>query len=136
MTRHRHYPLVLACCDEVLDLIGKGYQAVQVDIDPTAYDHGHLPGALSWNWESQLRNPESHEILTKEEVEHLLGCSGITPETPLLLYGDNNNWFACWAFWMLKLYGHKQVFLVDGGLNRWLKSGLPLEIGKPEIKVA
>jgi thiosulfate/3-mercaptopyruvate sulfurtransferase len=102
---------------------------VEVDVDTTAYDQGHVPGAVGWNWTTQLADPVVRDILPKDKLEALLGASGITPETTIVLYGDNNNWFAAWAFWQLKIYGHADVRLMDGGRKKWLAEGRELEQG-------
>ena len=122
MPTHPFYSDVLVNCDEVSGLLASGARAIQVDFDPAAYGHGHIPGACSWSWDSQLRNPETHEVISKVDFEQLMGGTGISLDTPVILYGDNNNWFACWAFWMLKLYGHPNVRLVDGGLAKWIST--------------
>ncbi len=92
---------------------------VEVDVDTTAYDSGHIPGAVGWNWTTQLCDPVKRDIVSKEELERLLSESGISNDTTIVLYGDNNNWFAAWAFWQLKLYGHKDVRLMNGGRKKW-----------------
>lgn len=131
MPKHPHYPHALVECSSANSLLAEGWQPVQVDLDPEAYGQGHLPGAISWKWEAQLRNAETQEILNREEFEELMSSSGISSETPILLYGDNNNWFACWAFWLLNLYGHENVRLIDGGIRVWMQSGLPLSTDAP-----
>ena len=78
---------------------------VEVDVDTTAYDQSHIPGAVAWNWTSQLSDGVRRDIATREEFSELLSASGIGPDTTIVLYGDNNNWFAAWAYWQLKLYG-------------------------------
>src|SRR5579885_435500 len=82
---------------------------VEVDVDTKAYDEGHVPGAIAWAWNTQLSDPIRRDILSKQQLEELFSDSGITPETTVVLYGDNNNWFAAWAFWQAKIYGHKDV---------------------------
>ena len=74
---------------------------VEVDVDTAAYDEGHIPGAVGWNWTSQLSDGVRRDIVGKDELEQLLSDSGIGPETTIVLYGDNNNWFAAWAYWQL-----------------------------------
>jgi thiosulfate/3-mercaptopyruvate sulfurtransferase len=100
---------------------------VEVDVDTTAYDQGHVPGAVGWNWTTQLADPVVRDILPKDKLEALLGKSGIAPDTTIVLYGDNNNWFAAWAFWQLKIYGHQDVRIVDGGRKKWLAEGRELD---------
>jgi thiosulfate/3-mercaptopyruvate sulfurtransferase len=101
----------------------KGVRVVEVDVDPTVYEKGHIEGAVGWNWKKDLQDQVARDIAPKEALEHLLGKSGITPETHILLYGDNNNWFAAYAYWALKYYGHDKVQLVDGGRVKWEKEG-------------
>ena len=88
---------------------------VEVDVDTSAYDSGHIVGAVGWNWQSQLQNTLSRDLVSKEGMEGLLGSAGIDSTTTVILYGDNNNWFAAWAFWQMKYYGHADVKLMNGG---------------------
>ena len=99
---------------------------VEVDVDTTAYDQSHLPGAVGWNWTSQLADGVRRDIASRQEFSELLGASGIGPDTTVVLYGDNNNWFAAWAYWQLKLFGHRDVRILNGGRKFWLDNGLPL----------
>jgi len=101
---------------------------VEVDVDTSAYDQSHIPGAVGWNWTSQLSDGIRRDIANREEFSKLLGESGITPDTTIILYGDNNNWFAAWAYWQLKLYGHRDVRILNGGRKYWLDQGLPLSV--------
>jgi thiosulfate/3-mercaptopyruvate sulfurtransferase len=96
---------------------------IEVDVDTTQYEAGHIPGAVGFNWQTQLQNQTLRDIATKEEFETLLSDAGVTPETHVVLYGDNNNWFAAYAFWLFKLYGHEYVSLMDGGRKKWLGEG-------------
>ena len=96
---------------------------VEVDVDTNAYDLGHIPGAIAWAWNTQLCDTVRRDILPKGELEALLSKSGITPDTTIVLYGDSNNWFAAWAFWQLKMYGHKDVGMMNGGRKKWLADG-------------
>ena len=100
---------------------------VEVDVDTAAYDQGHVPGALGWNWTTELCDTLVRDIVPKQKLEELLGRSGVTPQTTIVLYGDNNNWFAAWAFWQLKVYGHEDVRLMNGGRKKWLAEGRDLE---------
>jgi thiosulfate/3-mercaptopyruvate sulfurtransferase len=102
-------------------------RSVEVDVDTAAYDQGHVPGALGWNWTTELCDTVIRDIVPKGKLEELLGRSGITPQTTIVLYGDNNNWFAAWAFWQLKVYGHEDVRLMNGGRKKWLAEGRELE---------
>jgi thiosulfate/3-mercaptopyruvate sulfurtransferase len=104
---------------------------VEVDVDTTSYEQSHIPGAVGWNWTSQLADGIRRDIATREEFSELLDKSGIGPQTTIALYGDNNNWFAAWAYWQLKLFGHKDVRILNGGRKFWLDNGLPLTTDVP-----
>src|SRR5262249_43118865 len=93
---------------------------VEVDVDTQSYDENHIPGAVGWAWNSQLCDTVQRDIVPRERFEKLMGQSGITNDTTVVLYGDNNNWFAAWALWQLKIYGHQNVKLMDGGRKKWL----------------
>ena len=99
---------------------------VEVDVDTTAYNQGHIPGAVGWNWQTQLQDNIRRDLIDKAALENLLGESGISNDTTIILYGDNNNWFAAYAFWQLKYYGHKDVRLLNGGRKKWLEEKRPL----------
>jgi len=99
---------------------------VEVDVDTGAYDTGHIPGAIAWNWQTELQQRPSRDIPTRQQWEALLSRSGISPETRVILYGDNHNWFAAYAYWLLKLYGHQHVQLLNGGRARWIDEGRPV----------
>lgn len=99
---------------------------VEVDVDTSAYEQGHIAGAVGWNWQSQLQQSVRRDLASKEEIEQLLGSSGIDNNTTVVLYGDNNNWFACWAFWQMKYYGHGDVRMMNGGRAKWEAEGRPL----------
>ncbi len=102
---------------------GPNVVLVEVDVDTAAYGEGHIPGAVGWNWQTQLCDTIRRDIISKEALEKLLGESGIGNDTTIVLYGDNNNWFAAWALWQLKLYGHKDVRIMNGGRKKWLAEG-------------
>jgi thiosulfate/3-mercaptopyruvate sulfurtransferase len=104
---------------------------VEVDVDTTAYDQSHIPGAVGWNWTSQLADGVRRDIASREEFTELLSRSGIGPDTQIVLYGDNNNWFAAWAYWQLKLYDVDNVKLLNGGRKFWLDNNLPLSTDVP-----
>ncbi|MBV8810074.1 MAG: sulfurtransferase [Acidobacteriaceae bacterium] len=95
-------------------------RVVEVDVDTAAYDLGHIPSAVAWAWNTQLCDTVRRDILPKNELEALLSKSGISPQTTIVLYGDSNNWFAAWAFWQLKIYGHNDVKILNGGRKKWL----------------
>jgi thiosulfate/3-mercaptopyruvate sulfurtransferase len=97
---------------------------VEVDVDTDSYREGHLPGAVGWNWTSQLSDGVRRDVASRDAFTQLLRESGIGPQTTIVLYGDNNNWFAAWAYWQLKLFGWHDVRLLDGGRKLWLANGL------------
>ena len=99
---------------------------IEVDVDTTAYDQGHIPGAVGWNWQTQLQDNVRRDLIDKATLEGLLGKSGVGNDTTILLYGDNNNWFAAYALWQLKYYGHKDVRLINGGRKKWIEEKRPL----------
>lgn len=91
---------------------------IEVDVDTTQFEAGHLSGAVAFNWQSQLQDQVSRDIISKEDFEKLASDAGVTPQTTVVLYGDNNNWFAAYAFWLFKYYGHEDVRLIDGGRKK------------------
>ncbi len=109
-----------------------GLRLIEVDVDPTVYEKGHIEGAVGWNWQRDLQDQLARDIASREALAALLGKSGITPETTIVLYGDNNNWFAAYAYWALKYYGHDKVHLVDGGRVKWEKEGRAYTTDVPE----
>jgi thiosulfate/3-mercaptopyruvate sulfurtransferase len=105
---------------------------VEVDVDTKAYDEGHVPNAIAWAWTSQLSDTVRRDILSKEQFEELMSSSGISRDTDVIIYGDNNNWFAAWALWQMKIYGHPQVRLMNGGRKKWLAEGRELSTETPK----
>ena len=108
-----------------------GIRLVEVDVDTTSYDQGHIPGALAWNWQTELQDAIRRDLAEPRAFEELLGKAGISPDTTIVLYGDNNNWFAAWAFWQLKYYGHEKALIMNGGRKKWLEEKRPLTTEKP-----
>ena len=104
---------------------------VEVDVDTTAYSQGHIPGAVGWDWTSQLSDGVRRDLASREDFSALLSDSGIGPDTTIVLYGDNNNWFAAFAYWQLKLFGHDDVRILNGGRKYWLDNGLPITTDEP-----
>ena len=102
-------------------------RVAEIDVDTKAYDEGHIPGAIAWAWNSQLCDTVRRDILSKEQFEDLMNSSGVKPDTTLVLYGDNNNWFAAWGLWQAKIYGHKDVRLMNGGRKKWIAEGRELD---------
>jgi thiosulfate/3-mercaptopyruvate sulfurtransferase len=120
MTNYAH-PETLVETDWVKANLGKpGIKLVEVDVDTKAYDAGHISGAVGFNWQTQLQDQLRRDILTREAFEKLIGDAGIAPGDTVILYGDNNNWFAAYGFWLFKIYGHKDVRLMNGGRVKWL----------------
>lgn len=111
-------------------------RTVEVDVDTAAYGLGHIPGAIAWAWNTQLCDTLRRDILPENALEALLSKSGIGPETTVVLYGDNNNWFAAWAFWQLKIYGHKDVRILNGGRKKWLSESRELTQENPSYPAA
>src|SRR3954453_11632329 len=111
-----------------------GVRIVEVDVDTTAYDQGHVPGAAGWNWTTQLCDTLVRDIVPVNKLEELLSAAGIDNKSAIVLYGDNNNWFAAWAFWQLKIYGHEDVRIMDGGRKKWLAETRDLSTEQPQVK--
>lgn len=107
---------------------------VEVDVDTDAYQEGHVPGAVGWSWTTQLCDTVRRDIVPKPAFEKLMGEAGIGPDTTVVLYGDNNNWFAAWALWQLKVYGHKDVRLMNGGRKKWIEEQRPISREVPSPK--
>jgi thiosulfate/3-mercaptopyruvate sulfurtransferase len=94
-------------------------RVLEVSVDPGAYEKGHVPGAVGVNWHSELADPVERDIVSLEGFERLVSRAGVAPDTTVVLYGDNNNWFAAWGYWIFELYGHRDVRLMDGGRKKW-----------------
>jgi thiosulfate/3-mercaptopyruvate sulfurtransferase len=104
---------------------------LEVDVDTSAYDTGHLPGAVGLNWTSQLTDSVRRDLVSREDLQALLRAAGIDDDTTIVLYGDNNNWFAAWAYWQLRYHGIDNVKLLDGGRKKVEAVGLPLTTDAP-----
>jgi thiosulfate/3-mercaptopyruvate sulfurtransferase len=115
------HPEALVDTDWAKANIGKsGIRLVEIDVDTKAYEAGHIPGAVGFNWQTQLQDQLRRDIIGKEAFEKLLGDAGIGREDTVVLYGDNNNWFAAYGYWLFKVYGHRDVRLINGGRVKWL----------------
>lgn len=99
---------------------------IEVDVDTKSYAEGHIPGAVGLNWQKELQDQIVRAPISKAFFEELLSAAGVSNDTTVILYGDNNNWFAAWALWIFKYYGHKDVRLLDGGRVKWLADGRAL----------
>ena len=97
-----------------------GVVVAEVDENPDLYDEGHIPGAVKLHWRDDLQDPVQRDIVGREAFERLLGERGIGNDTTVVLYGDKNNWFAAYAYWYLKIYGHADVRILDGGRQKWI----------------
>jgi thiosulfate/3-mercaptopyruvate sulfurtransferase len=93
---------------------------IEVDVDTKAHTAGHIPGAVAFNWQTQLQDQVTRDILSKADFERLLSSAGVRNTDTVVLYGDNNNWFAAYAFWLFKIYGHADARLMNGGRTAWL----------------
>jgi thiosulfate/3-mercaptopyruvate sulfurtransferase len=114
-------------------LADPGVRLVEVDVDTGAYEQGHIDGAVGWNWQQELSDPIRRDIPTKEDWEALLGRSGVGNDTKLVFYGDNNNWFAAFAYWVAQIYGHSNVALMNGGRKKWELEGRELVTKAPSV---
>jgi thiosulfate/3-mercaptopyruvate sulfurtransferase len=104
---------------------------IEVDVDTSAYDSGHLPNAIGFNWTTELNDSESRDLASREKLQQLLRNAGINDDTLIVFYGDNENWFAAWAYWQLKYQGIDNVRLLDGGRKKVEAAGLPLTMERP-----
>jgi thiosulfate/3-mercaptopyruvate sulfurtransferase len=111
-----------------------GVRFVEVDVDTTSYEQAHVPGAVAWDWTTQLSDRVRRDLASRDELSKLLSDSGIGPDTHIVLYGDNNDWFAAWAYWQLKLFGWERVSLLDGGRRYWLDNGYPITTDVPRYQ--
>ena len=109
---------------------------VEVDVDTSAYGQGHIPGAVAWNWQSELQDPVTRDLADTQTFAALMSHSGISNDTTVVVYGDNNNWFAAWAFWQLKYYGHADVRIMNGGRKKWLEERRPITNNVPRVTPA
>jgi thiosulfate/3-mercaptopyruvate sulfurtransferase len=111
-------------------------KVVEVDVDTTAYEKGHVPGAIGLDWRKDLQAQPVRDLLPKDQFEALLSRHGISADDTIIAYGDNNNWFAAWFVWNLKYYGHRDVRLMDGGRKKWEAEGRELATDSPTAKPA
>jgi thiosulfate/3-mercaptopyruvate sulfurtransferase len=108
----------------------------EVDENPDVYDEGHIPGAVKLHWRDDLQDPVERDLVDRPTFERLMGERGISNETTVVLYGDKNNWFAAYAYWYLKIYGHQDVRILDGGRQKWADESRELTSDVPEPKPA
>ncbi len=130
-------PDVLVSTDWVAQhLNDANIRLVEVDVDTAAYDQGHVPNAIAWNWTTELCDTLVRDIIPPAKFEALMAKSGIGNDTTVILYGDNNNWFAAWALWQMKVYGHQDVRIMNGGRKKWLAEGRELGSQTPSLAPA
>jgi thiosulfate/3-mercaptopyruvate sulfurtransferase len=137
MAQYAH-PEVLVETDWVARHLGDPKTRIlEIDVDTQAYDAGHIPGAVGLNWQTQLQDQVRRDIISKDQFAKLVGAAGVSDDDVVILYGDNHNWFAAYGYWLFKLYGHKDVRLMNGGRAKWLnEEGRPLTTEKPKVKPA
>ena len=111
-----------------------GVVVAEVDENPDLYDEGHIPGAVKLHWREDLQDPVERDLVEKDEFERLVGSRGIGNDTTLVVYGDKNNWFAAYAYWYLKIYGHEDVRILDGGRQKWIDEGRELTTDAPQVE--
>jgi thiosulfate/3-mercaptopyruvate sulfurtransferase len=120
-------PAALVSTDWVADHLHDPHvRLLEVDVDTAAYERGHIEGAVGLNWTTQLGDPIRRDIPTQQAWERLMGQSGVTNQTQLIFYGDNNNWFAAFAYWIAAIYGHGNTALMNGGRKKWELEQRPL----------
>jgi thiosulfate/3-mercaptopyruvate sulfurtransferase len=106
---------------------------VEVDVDTTSYDKGHIKNAIGWNWQTQLCDRVRRDVTDPRTFAELCRAAGINPEDTVIFYGDNNNWFAAWALWQFKLHGHKDARLMNGGRKKWELEKRELTTEAPKV---
>jgi len=109
---------------------------IEVDVDTSAYEQGHVPGAVGVNWSTELEDTIRRDIPTRENWEKLLSRAGVSADTKIVFYGDNNNWFAAFAYWVAKMYGHPDVVLMNGGRKKWELENRPMTKDAPSVAAA
>jgi thiosulfate/3-mercaptopyruvate sulfurtransferase len=127
MAENGYANAVLVTTEWLADHLGEQNLVVaEVDENPDLYDEGHIAAAVKLHWRDDLQDPLERDIVEKEAFEAVLGERGIANETTVVLYGDKNNWFAAYAYWYLKVYGHGDVRILDGGRQKWIDEGREL----------
>jgi thiosulfate/3-mercaptopyruvate sulfurtransferase len=125
---------VLVATDWLAEHLGDSNVVVaEVDENPDLYEEGHIPGAVKLHWRDDLQDPVERDLVEKDEFERLMGQRGINNATTLVVYGDKNNWFAAYAYWYLKIYGHEDVRILDGGRQKWSDEGRELTTDVPQV---
>jgi thiosulfate/3-mercaptopyruvate sulfurtransferase len=128
---------VLVSTDWLAEHLGDDSVVVaEVDENPDLYDEGHISGAVKLHWKDDLQDAVERDLVEQRQFETLMGSRGIGNETTVVLYGDKNNWFAAYAYWYLKIYGHRDVRLLDGGRQKWIDEGRELTTEAPSVSPA
>jgi thiosulfate/3-mercaptopyruvate sulfurtransferase len=128
---------VLVTTDWLAEHAGdEGLVVAEVDENPDLYDQGHIRGAVKLHWRDDLQDPIERDLVEKDAFERLMGSLGISNDSTIVLYGDKNNWFAAFAYWYLKIYGHEDVRILDGGRQKWIDEGRNLTSDPPSIAPA
>jgi thiosulfate/3-mercaptopyruvate sulfurtransferase len=128
---------VLVTTDWLAEHLGdEGLVVAEVDENPDLYEEGHIPGAIKLHWRDDLQDPVERDLVEKDAFEQLMGRRGISNETTLVLYGDKNNWFAAYAYWYVKIYGHGDVRILDGGRQKWIDESRELTTDEPQVSPA
>src|SRR5918998_1194876 len=117
-------------------LTDEGVVIAEVDENPDLYEEGHIAGAVKLHWRDDLQDPVERDLVEKDAFERLMGERGIGNDTTVVLYGDKNNWFAAYAYWYLKIYGHEDVRILDGGRQKWIDEGRELTTETPQREQA
>ncbi|MGH3002902.1 MAG: sulfurtransferase [Gaiellaceae bacterium] len=106
----------------------------EVDENTDLYDEGHIPGAVELHWRDDLQDPLERDVISRNAFEQLMAARGIANDTTVVVYGDKNNWFAAFAYWYLKVYGHGDVRILDGGRQKWIDEGRELTADAPQAR--
>ena len=137
MTDNGYAKAVLVTTDWLAEHLNDSNVVVaEVDENPDLYDEGHIPGAVKLHWREDLQDPVERDLVEKDQFEGLMGRRGISNEATLVVYGDKNNWFAAYAYWYLKIYGHEDVRILDGGRQKWIDEGRELTAEVRQVESA
>lgn len=130
-------PSVLVSTQWLAENLGKAdFVLVESDEDVLLYETGHIPTAIKIDWHTDLNDPVTRDYVSDEQFAKLLSSKGISRDTTVIIYGDKSNWWASYALWVFKLFGHKDVRLLDGGRDKWIAEGRELTKEEPAISVA
>lgn len=130
-------PSVLVSTQWLAENLGKAdFVLVESDEDVLLYETGHIPTAIKIDWHTDLNDPVTRDYVSDEQFAKLLSSKGISRDTTVIIYGDKSNWWASYALWVFKLFGHEDVRLLDGGRDKWIAEGRELTKQEPEISVA